>query len=104
MTGVQTCALPISLSTKATPATAQASELLVAVYDIVTKAQLTTGNGWAPDASCVFCFGWDGNVSGQVIIEHQLVSSIGSFTATVNDANLTWPNFDAYLFTFKLHP
>jgi len=103
--GKLSCAVaPCTLSTKATPTSAQASELLVAVYDIVTKAQLTTGNGWAPDASCFFCFGWDGNVSGQVIIEHQLVSSIGSFTATVNDANLTWPNFDAYLFAFKLHP
>jgi Bacterial Ig-like domain (group 2) len=102
--GKLSCAVaPCTMSTKPTTTITQASELLVAIFDFATKGQLITGNGWAPDASCVYCFGWDGNVSGQVLIEHQLVSTIGSYTGTVIDVNNTWPNFDGYLFTFKLH-
>lgn len=98
------CVAPCSISTNPTPKTSQASELLVAVFDVGGNGQLTTGPGWSSDASCAGCLGWETDVSGQVVIEHQLVSTTGSFTATITDAMSGWPAYDGYLFTFKLHP
>ncbi len=95
------CVAPCTLSTAATPNTTQASELLIAVFD-VGKGTLTAGSGWVPDASCAACLGWETDVSGNVLIEHRLVSTTGSFTATVSDAMAGWPAYDAYLFAFKM--
>ena len=98
------CVAPCTLSTNPTPTTAQASELLVAIFDVGGNGQLTAGSGWAPEASCAGCLGWETDVSGQVLIEHKLVSTTGSFTGTVTDALSGWPAYDGFLFTFKLHP
>ena len=95
------CVAPCTLSTAATPSTTQASELLIAVFD-VSKGTLTAGSGWVPDASCFGCLGWETDVSGYVLIEHRLVSATGSFTATISDAMAGWPAYDAYLFAFKM--
>ena len=97
------CIAPCTLSTAATPITTHASDLLIAVFD-VGKGTLTTGSGWVPDGSCAACLGWETDVSGNVLIEHKLVSATGSYTATVNDALAGWPGYDAYLFAFKMAP
>jgi hypothetical protein len=50
---------------------------------------------------CTGCEGWAGTVSGAVLIEHQIVSSIGSYTATTLEKPANFPSFDAYLFAFR---
>ena len=98
------CVAPCVLSSNPTPTTTQANELLLAVFDVSTAPQLTSGSGWFPDASCFGCLGWATDVSGQVLIEHKIVSSIGSYTATFKDATAGWPAYTAYVFGFKLAP
>jgi hypothetical protein len=103
----QQCNAPCTLTTAPSPTTTQASELLVAVFDMIScgnvcgSVQFTSASGWTPDAVCTGCQGWAGNVSGAVIIEHQIVSSIGSYTATTVENPTNFPNFDGYLFAFK---
>ncbi|MBZ5700325.1 MAG: Ig-like domain-containing protein [Acidobacteriia bacterium] len=97
------CNAPCTLSSAPTPTTTQASELLVAVYD-VGAGLLTAGNGWTPAATCFFCEGWGSNVSGEVLIEQKLVSATGSYTATITSATSGWPAYTAYVFTFRLGP
>jgi hypothetical protein len=103
----QQCNAPCTLTTAPSPTTTQASELLVAVFDMIScgnvcgSVQFTAGSGWTPDAVCTGCQGWAGNVSGAVIIEHQIVSSIGTYTATTAEKPTNFPNFDSYLFAFR---
>jgi Bacterial Ig-like domain (group 2) len=103
-----TCTAPCTLSSAPSPITTQASELIVSVFDLINcgancgTSLFTTGSGWVPDANCTSCVGWGGTtVSGTVLIEHQIVSSIGSFTATGSESNVNSPNYDGYLFAFK---
>ena len=98
------CVAPCVLASTPTPTTTQANELVIAVFDIASGPQLTSGAGWIPDATCFSCLGWATDVSGQVVIEHKIASSIGSYTATINDATAGWPAYTAYLFTFRLQP
>jgi hypothetical protein len=98
------CVAPCVLASNPTPTTTQANELLLAVFDISTGPQLTSGAGWFPDATCFGCLGWATDVSGQVLIEHKIVSSVGSYIATFNDATAGWPAYTAYVFGFKLAP
>ncbi|HWZ74942.1 MAG TPA: Ig-like domain-containing protein [Candidatus Sulfotelmatobacter sp.] len=101
------CNGPCILSTAPSPSTTQASELLLAIFDFIncgnvcSSVQFTAGSGWTPDAVCTGCQGWAGNVSGAVLIEHQIVSSIGSYVATALEKPANFPNFDAYLFAFR---
>lgn len=104
----QTCTLPCTLSSAPSTITTQASELLVAVFDLInctslcSSVQFTTGTGWSPDAVCTACIGWSAQtVTGAVLIEHQLVSSIGSYTATAGENVQSFPNYNVYLFAFK---
>lgn len=101
------CNAPCTLSTAPSGTTTQASDLLVAVFDVIScgnacpSMQFTAGSGWTPDAVCTGCEGWAANVSGAVLIEHQIVNSIGSYTATAVEQPNNFPNFDGYLFAFK---
>ena len=102
------CGAPCTLSSAPSPTTTLASELVVTVFDLINcgpncgSVQFNAGSGWSPDANCTSCEGWGGNtVSGAVLIEHQVVSAIGSYTATSTENITNTPNYDAYLFTFK---
>lgn len=98
------CVAPCTMSTPASPVTSQAQELVLVIFDVSTGWQLSTGPGWSPEFACLACMDWENNLSGQVIIEHQLTTATGSFTGTFLDYTNGWPAYDGYLFTFKMIP
>jgi hypothetical protein len=97
------CIAPCTQKSAPTPTTTNANDLLIAVFD-VGRGAITAGSGWYPDASCFGCLGWETDVSGNVLFEHKLVNTTGSYTATITNNINAWPAYDAYLFAFKLHP
>lgn len=107
----QSCTAPCTMSSSPLPTTTQASDLLVAVFDFIScgsscaALEFTTGSGWSPVAGCDECVGWGGQtVSGAVLIEQQVVSSTGSYTATAVENAVNSPTYNAYLFAFKQAP
>ncbi|HWZ74941.1 MAG TPA: Ig-like domain-containing protein [Candidatus Sulfotelmatobacter sp.] len=105
------CTAPCTLSTAPSPVTNQPAELVVAIFDVLncsstcTGFQFTAQSGWSPDENCTGCVGWGGtSVSGAVLIEHRLVSAVGSFTATASESSVSFPKYNSYLFTFKQGP
>jgi hypothetical protein len=105
------CAAPCTLSTAPSSVTSQASELVVAIFDVLncgstcSNFQFTAQSGWSPEENCTGCVGWGGtSVSGAVLIEHKLVSSASSFTATAVESPTSFPKYNAYLFTFRQGP
>lgn len=96
------CVAPCTMNSAPTPMTTQAHELVVALFDVSTGWQLSTGAGWSPEVACFGCMDWETDLSGQVIIEHQVANSIGSFTASFVDATNGWPVYDSYVFTFRM--
>jgi Bacterial Ig-like domain (group 2) len=105
------CIAPCVLSSAPSAATAQASELLISVFDLLScgsncsTVQFTTAPGWSPADSCTSCIAWGGqDVSASVLIEQRVISSIGSYTATATESNTNSPNYNSYLFALKIGP
>ena len=95
------CVAPCVLKSAPTPVTTQAHELVLAVFDAGSGPSLNVGTGWTPEFACFSCMAWEADLSGQVVIEQQVVNSTGSYTAAINDYTNGWPPYDAYVFTFK---
>lgn len=105
------CTAPCTLGTVNSATTTQASELLVAIFDVLNCSstcsafQFIAQSGWTPDENCNGCVGWGGTgVSGAVLIEHNLVTAIGSYSASAVESTTSFPKVNAYLFTFKQGP
>lgn len=96
------CVAPCTMISAPSPLTTQPHELVVAIFDISSGPQVTGGNGWIPEFSCFSCMAWEADLSGQVVIEHQVATATGSFTASFADVTNGWPAYDSYLFTFKM--